>query len=243
MATITVGKENSTPIELYYEDHGAGSPVVLIHGWPLSGASWEKQTAALLAAGHRVITYDRRGFGRSSKPGVGYTYDTFAADLDKLLRKLDLKKVALVGFSMGSGEVTRYIGKYGADACPQSCADRNARTVSGESGRQSGGRRCRRCSRTSRQQSAPTVRLSHGVPAQFLQLRRDRRQARERTGARGQLERGRGRVRHRDRGMRGLLDRGLPEGHPEKHACPPSSCTETRIGSCRPMPRPGDRPR
>ena len=115
MATITVGKENSTPIELYYEDHGSGSPVVLIHGWPLSGASWEKQTAALLDAGHRVITYDRRGFGRSSKPGVGYNYDTFAADLDKLLRKLNLKKVALVGFSMGSGEVTRYIGKYGTE--------------------------------------------------------------------------------------------------------------------------------
>ena len=113
MATITVGKENSTPIELYYEDHGSGSPVVLIHGWPLSGASWEKQTAALLAAGHRVITYDRRGFGRSSKPGVGYNYDTFATDLEKLLKKLNLKKVALVGFSMGSGEVTRYIGKYG----------------------------------------------------------------------------------------------------------------------------------
>lgn len=113
MATLTVGKENSTPIELYYEDHGSGSPVVLIHGWPLSGASWEKQTAALLDAGHRVITYDRRGFGRSSRPGTGYTYDTFAADLDKLLRKLNLKKVALVGFSMGSGEVTRYLAKYG----------------------------------------------------------------------------------------------------------------------------------
>ena len=113
MGLITVGKENSTPIELYYEDHGSGSPVVLIHGWPLSGSSWEKQTNALLAAGHRVITYDRRGFGRSSKPGVGYTYDTFASDLDKLLKKLDLKKAALVGFSMGSGEVTRYLGKYG----------------------------------------------------------------------------------------------------------------------------------
>ena len=113
MSTITVGKENSTSIDLYYEDHGSGSPVVLIHGWPLSGASWEKQTAALLAAGHRVITYDRRGFGRSSKPGLGYNYDTFATDLDKLLRRLDLKKVALVGFSMGSGEVTRYLGKYG----------------------------------------------------------------------------------------------------------------------------------
>src|SRR3989454_10386616 len=114
MSTITVGKENSTSIDLYYEDHGSGSPVVLIHGWPLSGASWEKQTAALLAAGHRVITYDRRGFGRSSKPATGYHYDTFAADLDKLLKKLNLKKVALVGFSMGSGEVTRYLGKYGS---------------------------------------------------------------------------------------------------------------------------------
>src|SRR5437899_2712667 len=114
MSTITVGKENSTSIDLYYEDHGSGSPVVLIHGWPLSGASWEKQTAALLAAGYRVITYDRRGFGRSSKPGIGYNYDTFVADLDKLLRKLDLKKVALVGFSMGTGEVTRYLGKFGS---------------------------------------------------------------------------------------------------------------------------------
>jgi pimeloyl-ACP methyl ester carboxylesterase len=110
---IKVGQENSTPIELYYEDHGSGSPVVLIHGWPLNGASWEKQTAALLAAGHRVITYDRRGFGRSSQPTVGYNYDTFAADLDAVLTTLNLMDVSLVGFSMGTGEVTRYIGKYG----------------------------------------------------------------------------------------------------------------------------------
>jgi non-heme chloroperoxidase len=113
MNTITVGKENSTSIDLYYEDHGSGSPVVLIHGWPLSGASWEKQTAALLAAGHRVITYDRRGFGRSSKPGIGYNYDTFAADLMIVLTTLNLTNVALVGFSMGTGEVTRYLGRYG----------------------------------------------------------------------------------------------------------------------------------
>ena len=110
---IKVGQENSTPIELYYEDHGSGSPVVLIHGWPLNGASWEKQTAALLAAGHRVITYDRRGFGKSSQPAVGYNYDTFAADLDVVLTTLNLTDVSLVGFSMGTGEVTRYIGKYG----------------------------------------------------------------------------------------------------------------------------------
>jgi len=115
MGMISVGKENSTSIDLYYEDHGAGTPVVLIHGWPLSGASWEKQTAALLKAGHRVITYDRRGFGRSSKPTIGYNYDTFAADLDVVLKTLDLRDVVLVGFSMGTGEVTRYIGKYGTD--------------------------------------------------------------------------------------------------------------------------------
>src|ERR1700740_4032 len=105
MSTITVGKENSTSIDLYYEDHGSGSPVVLIHGWPLSGASWEKQAAALLAAGHRVITYDRRGFGRASKAAVGYNYDTFAADLEAVLSALNLTGVALVGFSMGTGEV------------------------------------------------------------------------------------------------------------------------------------------
>jgi pimeloyl-ACP methyl ester carboxylesterase len=113
MSTIKVGQENSQPIELYYEDHGSGSPVVLIHGWPLNGDAWEKQTAALLAAGHRVITYDRRGFGRSSKPGVGYNYDTFAADLNALLSALDLNGVSLVGHSMGTGEITRYIGRYG----------------------------------------------------------------------------------------------------------------------------------
>jgi non-heme chloroperoxidase len=113
MSSIKVGQENSTPIEIYYEDHGSGSPVVLIHGWPLNGDAWEKQTGALLAAGHRVITYDRRGFGRSSKPGVGYNYDTFAADLDALLTGLDLNGVSLVGHSMGTGEITRYIGNYG----------------------------------------------------------------------------------------------------------------------------------
>lgn len=112
---INVGQENSTPIDLYYEDHGTGKPVVLIHGWPLSGASWEKQTAALLAAGFRVITYDRRGFGKSSQPATGYDYDTFAEDLHKLVTALDLHDVALVGFSMGGGEVARYIGKHGTD--------------------------------------------------------------------------------------------------------------------------------
>src|SRR6266853_5565934 len=113
MSFVKVGEENSTPIEIYYEDHGSGSPVVLIHGWPLNGDAWEKQTGALLSTGHRVITYDRRGFGRSSKPGIGYNYDTFAADLNALLSALDLTDVSLVGHSMGTGEITRYIGKYG----------------------------------------------------------------------------------------------------------------------------------
>jgi non-heme chloroperoxidase len=114
MPYITVGQENSGNIDLYYEDHGSGKPVVLIHGYPLSGASWEKQTAALLAAGHRVITYDRRGFGKSSQPAAGYNYDTFADDLHKIVTKLELRDFALVGFSMGGGEVARYCGKYGS---------------------------------------------------------------------------------------------------------------------------------
>jgi non-heme chloroperoxidase len=111
---IAVGEENSGPIELYYEDHGAGPPVVLIHGYPLSGRAWDKQVPVLLEAGHRVITYDRRGFGRSSQPTVGYDYDTFAADLNTLLGQLDLTEVSLVGHSMGTGEVTRYLGAYGS---------------------------------------------------------------------------------------------------------------------------------
>ncbi|MCP3422830.1 alpha/beta fold hydrolase [Nocardioides pinisoli] len=115
MGFITVGEENSTPIELYYEDQGAGQAVVLIHGYPLNGHSWERQTRDLLAAGHRVITYDRRGFGQSSKVGSGYDYDTFAADLNTLLETLDLRDVVLVGFSMGTGELARYVSTYGTE--------------------------------------------------------------------------------------------------------------------------------
>ena len=114
MPYITVGKENSGNIDLYYEDHGSGKPVVLIHGYPLSGASWEKQVPGLLEAGHRVITYDRRGFGKSSQPTTGYNYDTFAEDLYKVVNHLELRDFSLVGFSMGGGEVARYLGKYGS---------------------------------------------------------------------------------------------------------------------------------
>lgn len=114
MSFISAGKENSTDIKIYYEDHGKGQPVVLIHGWPLSGRSWEKQVPALVEAGFRVITYDRRGFGESSKPMSGYDYDTLAGDLNTLMTKLDLKNAVLVGFSMGGGEVARYLGTYGS---------------------------------------------------------------------------------------------------------------------------------
>ena len=114
MPHVSVGQENSASIELYYEDHGSGPPVVLIHGYPLSGRAWDKQVAALLEAGHRVITYDRRGFGQSSQPASGYDYGTFAADLNTLMETLDLRGATLVGHSMGTGEVTRYLGTYGS---------------------------------------------------------------------------------------------------------------------------------
>jgi non-heme chloroperoxidase len=115
MPMVTVGAENGHDIHLYYEDHGDGQPVVMIHGYPLDGHSWEKQKAVLLQAGYRVITYDRRGFGWSSQPTVGYDYDTFAMDLKILLDTLDLRDVVLVGFSMGTGEVTRYLGRFGSE--------------------------------------------------------------------------------------------------------------------------------
>jgi pimeloyl-ACP methyl ester carboxylesterase len=114
MSYVDVGKENSTSIHLFYEDHGSGQPVVLIHGYPLSSASWEKQVPALVEAGYRVIAYDRRGFGKSSQPTTGYNYDIFAEDLHNLVTQLKLRDFVLVGFSMGGGEVARYIGKYGS---------------------------------------------------------------------------------------------------------------------------------
>src|SRR5215471_11506229 len=114
MPRIAVGTENRIPIEIHYEDHGSGDPVVMVHGYPLNGNSWERQERELLANGFRVITYDRRGFGGSSRPTVGYDYNTFAADLNDVLEQLDLSGVVLVGFSMGSGEVTRYLATYGS---------------------------------------------------------------------------------------------------------------------------------
>jgi pimeloyl-ACP methyl ester carboxylesterase len=115
MPYVSVGRENSGSIELFYEDHGSGRPVVLIHGYPLSGRAWDKQVPVLLEAGRRVIIYDRRGFGKSSQPVTGYDYDTFAADLKTLIDTLDLREAVLVGHSMGTGEVTRYLGAYGSE--------------------------------------------------------------------------------------------------------------------------------
>ncbi len=114
MPHVTVGTENNAPIDIYFEDHGSGQPIVLIHGYPLNGNSWERQERDLLAHGYRVISYDRRGFGRSSQPTIGYDYDTFAADLNALIEHLDLNNMVLVGFSMGTGEVTRYLATYGS---------------------------------------------------------------------------------------------------------------------------------
>jgi non-heme chloroperoxidase len=113
MPFVTVGQENASDISLYYEDHGTGPPVVLLSGWPLDSRSWEPQIHPLLEAGHRVISYDRRGFGQSSRPTEGYDFGTLAGDLDKLLSKLDLREATLIGFSLGTGELARYIGTYG----------------------------------------------------------------------------------------------------------------------------------
>lgn len=115
MGRINVGRENSAPIDIYYEDQGSGPAVVLLHGWPFDGRSWEPQLHALLSAGYRVVNYDRRGFGRSSRPSVGYDFDTLAADLGTVLSELDLRDVTLIGFSLGTGELARYVGRYGTD--------------------------------------------------------------------------------------------------------------------------------
>lgn len=115
MPFITVGAENGHDIDLHYDDLGSGDPVVLVHGWPLSGRSWEGQIPALVEAGHRVIAYDRRGFGDSAQPAGGYDYDTLAADLDALLEKLEVTNATLVGFSMGGGEVARYLATRGGE--------------------------------------------------------------------------------------------------------------------------------
>ena len=157
MARLTVGTENNVDIEIYYEDHGTGQPVVLIHGYPLNGRSWERQERALLEAGYRVITYDRRGFGLSSQPTAGYDYDTFAADLNTLLEHLALDDVVLVGFSMGTGEVTRYLGTYGSARVRKAALLGAIPPFLLQDRRQPRRRRRRGLRRASRRRSSPTA--------------------------------------------------------------------------------------
>ena len=205
MSTVTVGQENSTPIDLYYEDHGSGKPVILIHGYPGNSGSWEKQTTALLAAGHRVITYDRRGFGKSSKPTSGFDFDTFAADLRALITKLALTDLAIIGFSMAAGEVARYIGKYG------SAGIRKAGIISGvtpyllKAPDNPDGVDLSVFEGIAAGASADRYAFFHRVPEELLQPRCATRKSNQRAGSTGELERGNRIVRYGISSMRSHL--------------------------------------
>ncbi len=211
MPYVTVGKENSADIDLHYEDHGSGKPIVLIHGYPLEGNSWEKQEPELLAAGWRVISYDRRGFGKSSQPTTGYDYDTFAADLKALLDHLALgEDVVLCGFSMGTGEVTRYLGNYGSDGISKVAmlgvippfvlkTDDNEKGVPGGSLRRDQG--------DGRKRPLPLVRR---ILQELLQHRRTGARADRRRGAESALHRRPADVAVRDPRLRRHLADRLP---------------------------------
>ena len=189
MPNVTVGQENSAPITLHYEDLGSGRPIVLIHGFPLSGRSWEKQVPALLGAGYRVITYDRRGFGDSSQPSFGYDYDTFAQDLHQLITALDLHDVVLGGMSMGGGEVARYFGTYGSERVSAGGDHLRRPTVPAQDARERRTGWTRASSTTSRTAIAKD-RLAYltGVPRGVLQHGRAAGEAHQRGGREGQLE-------------------------------------------------------
>ncbi|WP_431310277.1 alpha/beta fold hydrolase [Luteimicrobium album] len=211
MPFVTVGTENGTEIQLRYTDHGAGRPVVLVHGYPLSGASWERQETALLAAGYRVITYDRRGFGGSSQPTVGYDYDTFAADLKALLDHLALdEEVVLAGFSMGTGEVTRYLGDLRHGGRRRGRADRRHLAVPAADRREPAGRSRRglRGHQGCDRQGPP--RLLRRVLRGLLQHRRPRARADRRRRAAGVVPGRSGPVRVRDVRLLRDVDDGLP---------------------------------
>jgi pimeloyl-ACP methyl ester carboxylesterase len=224
MATLTVGQENNTDIEIYYSDHGAGQPVVLIHGYPLSGRAWDKQVPALLEAGYRVITYDRRGFGQSSQPVVGYDYDTFAADLHAL-EHLDLRDAMLAGHSMGTGEVTRYLASYGsgehhapARASPAAGSQGGAGlpdpAVPAADARQPRRGARQRVRRVRRRRGGRHPSLDEGLPGHLVQLRHPARHPGQRPGLAGQLEP----RRHRLGQRRGRLHRHLGHRLPRRPA-------------------------
>ena len=215
MPYIKVGQENSGSIELYYEDHGSGRPMVLIHGYPLSGRAWDKQVPVLMDDGHRVITYDRRGFGKSSQPTTGYDYDTFAADLHTLMETLDLRDVTLVGHSMGTGEVTRYLGRYGSERVAMGVLIspippfllQTADNPEGLPGSLFDG--FIRPPRDGR----PGV--DEGLPGQLLQRRQVPRQAGQRGGLPGELEHRRRGLGHRHGGLHPDLGDRLPRDLPK----------------------------
>ncbi len=193
MPSLTVATENDAPIEIHYEDHGSGQPILLIHGYPLNGNSWERQERDLLAHGYRVISYDRRGFGRSSQPTVGYDYDTFAADLHALIEHLDLSNMVLVGFSMGTGEVTRYLATYGSKRVRRAALLGTIPPFVLKTDDKPG--RCRRQGLRrhqgrGRQRSLCVLR---GLPQRLQQRRRPRRHPHQRPRMAGQLQR-RGRL-------------------------------------------------
>ena len=228
MPYVKVGEENSGAIELYYEDHGSGRPVVLIHGYPLSGRAWDKQVPVLLEAGNRVITYDRRGFGKSSQPATGYDYDTFAADLHMLLETLDLRDVTLVGHSMGTGEVTRYLGRYGSARVARGVLGVPDPAVPAADTRQPGWLAGEPVRRVHPGRPAGHAGVDEGVPGQLLQHRQVPRHPGQRPGLPGQLE-------HRLRRPRPsrrwpAFRRGRPTSGP---TCPRSTC---RCWSSRAMP-------
>ena len=233
MPRITVGTENHAPIEIHYEDHGSGDPVVMVHGYPLDGNSWERQERELLAQGFRVITYDRRGFGRSSQPTVGYDYNTFAADLNDLLEHLDLRDVVLVGFSMGTGEVTRYLGTYGSSRVRRAALLAAHPAVPAEDRRQPRGRRPAGVRRHQGGHREGPLRVLQGLLRQLLQRRQVHARPDQRARLAGEL-----RCRRR-RARRSRRTRASTPGSPTSDAiCRRStyrcwSSTARRTGSSR----------
>jgi non-heme chloroperoxidase len=227
MPHLTVGEENSGSIDLHYEDHGSGAPVVLIHGYPLSGRVWDKQVPVLLDAGHRVITYDWRGSGQSSQPTTGYDYDTFASDLNTLIEKLDLRDLTLVGHSMGTGEVIHYLGTYGSARVARAVLV-SPIVVSLEQERGAEGLPSAVFDGFMQTTKSDTPAWMKG---QLLQHRCVWWQQGQRPGVPSELERrrigdGRGGV-HPDVGNR------LPGGPPQGSTCRFSWCRATPTGSCR----------
>ena len=232
MPFVTVGRENSAAIRIYYEDHGSGPPVVLVHGYALNGHSWEKQEAALLAAGHRVITYDRRGFGASSRPSTGYDFDTLAADLHVLLSRLDLRGVVLAGFAMGTGEVTRYLAVHGSGRVRAAVLVAPLLPFLLKTRRQSRRHRPERFRRPHGAYRRRPAGRDERLPGPLLQRRSPGRQPGQRPGVAEQLLRRHLRVGPRRRSAASPPAWKTSGGISPRSAFPSWSSTATRIASC-----------